>query len=207
MEEKYIRINTVLQPSKETSQKIAVISQEIAKSQKAYFILDNKNYYPHITVYSPEYPEDKLGEIISKIEDLSQVLSKIELKFKGLITNQGYIGLDFDNSVELKKIHENIVQTLNPLRDNHLRDKYQDDDYKMKLSPEKIANIAKYGYPDAMELYHPHMTIIRLEDPIQAEEIAKSIDWHENIIIDKLALYKMGEHGTCTELIKEFKFK
>lgn len=78
----------------------------------------------------------------------------------------------------------------------------------MDFTPEQKENIKKYGYPDAMSLYFPHLTIIRLKDELLAKKISKDINWNiSEFIVNKLAIYEMGEHGTCRKLVKEFLLK
>lgn len=204
---RYIRINTVLDVPYSISKKIVDLSQEIAKKSNPYFVLDNKNYFPHFTVYSPEYPDNKIEEISDRLEAVLEGQVELKMNFEKVLTHQGYIGLGFELTQDIKRLHFAIVDALNPLRDGHLRKKYQADDYKMKLSQLELDNISKYGYPSAMNLYHPHMTIIRLKDVKQAEELARDIIWQDNFVINTLALYKMGEHGTCIEKIREFQLK
>lgn len=202
---KYIRINAALKPPVDIAQKIITLSQDIAKEHKSYFVLDNKNYFPHFTVYSPEYPINRAQEIPARLKEIAKNQISFRMNFKEIGTNQGYIGLHFELTPEIKGFHVAIVEALNPLREGHLRDKYKANDYKMELSQEKLDNIDKYGYPSAMNLYHPHMTIIRLPDAKVAESLAQKIKWDENFIVDTLALYKMSDHGTCVEQIEEFK--
>ena len=113
--------------------------------------------------------------------------------------------MGFVSSPEIKRLHERIVKILNPLREGHLKGKYEAPAYRMKLSQEKKENIAKYGYPGAMTLYHPHLSIIRLEEEFSAEKVAETIKWNAvEFIVDKLVVYTMGENGTCNKLVREF---
>lgn len=58
-----------------------------------------------------------------------------------------------------------------------------------------------------MNLYRPRLTITRLKDESIVEKIAKNLKWEiPQFIVEKLAVYKMGEHGTCRELVREFSY-
>ncbi|MFA4817376.1 MAG: 2'-5' RNA ligase family protein [Parcubacteria group bacterium] len=205
MAEKFIRINVAFKPSLEIAERVAKLSEEISKKEVAYFIINSKNIYPHITIYSPEYPTHNLEKILSNIEELSKNLSTVKFMFKKVITSQGYIGIEFNYTEEIKTIHEAIVKKLNDFREDHVREKYADL-YNMEFSDEKKQNIQRYGYPNSMSLYHPHLTIIRLKDEKIAKMVAEEIQWlDKEFMIDEIGAYEMGEHGTCIELIKEFK--
>jgi len=54
---KFIRLNTVLKLPDKVAEKAVALSHEIVKNSKAVFVLDGIQFHPHITVYSPEYPE------------------------------------------------------------------------------------------------------------------------------------------------------
>ena len=59
-----------------------------------------------------------------------------------------------------------------------------------------------------MSLYFPHLTVIRLKDELLAKTISKEIRWDTpKFTADKIAIYKMGEHGTCRELVKEISLR
>lgn len=204
MADEFIRINIAFKPPVEIAEQVAKLSKEISKKEDTYFFIDSKNFYPHITIYSPEYPTHNLEKILLNIEELSKNLSAVKFVFKKVISSQGFIGTEFDYTEEIKNIHESIVKNLNAFREDRIREKYADS-YNMKFSEEKKQNIQKYGYPNSMSLYHPHLTITRLKDENIARKVADEIQWlDKEFIVDKIGAYKMGENGTCVELIKNF---
>jgi len=87
-----------------------------------------------------------------------------------------------------------------------VREKYtQNNSYQMNFTNEQLSNIRKYGYPDAMSLYHPHLTLIRLKDEDIALEISETLKWNFiDIKVKEIAIFRMGEHGTCTEIVETF---
>jgi len=202
----FIRLNTVFKLPGEITEKVVTLSKEIGEKNETVFTLDGIQFHPHITIYSPEYPESNIDKILKTLKEIASRTAKIQLNFQEIKSHDGYIGIYFKLSPEIKSLHEEIVAKLNPLRKSHLREKYQSgSDYQMDFSPGQLENITKYGYPDAMNLYKPHLTIIRLKDALLSEKIAKDLKWEfTQFLIEKLALYKMGEHGTCKELLGEF---
>jgi 2'-5' RNA ligase len=205
MAEEFVRINIAFKPPVEIAEQVAKLSEEISKKEDVYFVIDSQNFYSHITIYSPEYPKHNESKILEAIEELVKKFSPVKFVPKGIETSQGYIGVKAEYLDEIRKIHESIVEELNPMREGHLREKYINA-YNMKFSEEKIQNIQKYGYADSMNFYNPHMTITRLKDESAAEKAAKEINIpFGEFVIDKIGAYRMGENGTCIELIKEFK--
>ena len=203
-EEKYLRLNIALKPPQNVANKIIELSKQLGKDYNSVFILDGKNFYPHITVYSPEYPEDNINKVLEGVGEISKKFSEVALNYKEMKAGQGFIGVSFELTPEIKKLHESVVEKFNLLRDGHIRKKYEASDYKMRMSEEKKQNIAKYGYPSSMSLYSPHLTIIRLEDEQEAERVVRDLEWNtKQFVVDTIAVYKMGENGTCIEPVKE----
>jgi len=205
----FIRLNTAFKLPEKTSQKVVALSKKIGEKNEAIFILDGVQFHPHITIYSPEYPKSNIDKISKILREIADHTTKVQLNFQEIKCHDGYIGIYFELSPEIKSLHEEILTRLNPLRESYLKERDQSgSDYQMNFSPEQLENIAQYGYPDAINLYKPHLTIIRLKDELSAERITKEFKWEiAQFLIEKLALYKMGEHGTCKELIGEFILK
>ena len=207
-EEKFLRLNITIKPSKEAFDKAIELSRSLGKQYEPEFILDGKNFYPHITVYSPLYPEKNVSSVIDEMEKLAQEFSVLEMRYIKIKPGQGWIGAEFEYADKIKFFHEAVVSKLNSLREGHYNPKYDTHDYKAKMSQEKLDNVAKYGYPNSMTLYHPHLSIIRLKDKEEAERVAQEVEWDiSSFKSDTIAIYKMGEHGTCIELVKEFRLK
>jgi len=207
MEDKFIRLNTVLMPPDEITSQAISLSRDLIKNYEVYFTLDGKNYHPHITLYSPEYPVKNLNKIFNVVESIASKFNKIHCHIIKAKEIRGFISLEIEMIPEIKQLHEELVSKLNPLREGHIMKKYISN-HKMDFSDEKVENIKKYGYPNSMFLYHPHLSIIRFKDEAKAREIIKTLEWpQKDFVVSNLGIYKMGEHGTCRELIKEFPFQ
>lgn len=203
MDNDFIRINIAFTPSKEAVDLAMRLSSEISQKADAFYVLDEKNFYSHVTIYFLEIPAKNLDRMLLAIEELSKEMSSIKFKFTKIGGTLGWIGIEAELSQEIKNIHEKIVEFVNPLREDHLREKYL---AKLDTFPEKEKNnLRLYGHPHVLDLYRPHLTIIRLKNEKDAEKIAEEIDWPlKEFMLDKIGIFKMGGHGTCRELIKEF---
>ncbi len=205
---KFIRLNIAFKLPKNVAERAIALSRGISQNNEESFVLDSIQFHPHITIYSPEYPGKNLDKVLEKTAEIARNTEKVNLISKGISSGQGFISVKFDYTPELKKIHEEVVLKLNPLREEHLRKKYTADDYKMRFTSEQQKNIKEYGYPNSMSLYFPHLTVVRLKDELLAETISEEIRWDiSEFIVDKIAIYKMGEHGTCRELVKEISLR
>lgn len=202
-----IRLNTAFILPEDILERVVQLSRELSNKSETYFTLDNLNFYPHITIYPPVYPENNVDRVLKELEILTSKLHSVNLIFTDIQTIQGWIGIYFDLTLELKRLHQEIVGRLNPLREGALRDKYKNgSDYMMNFSNEQVRNIQSYGYPDAMTLYKPHLTITRFKNESIAEQVADKIKWDiSDFIVERIGVHLTGEHGTCTKRIAEFK--
>ncbi len=206
--DKFVRLNTTFKLPENIAEKAIGLSREISKNNEGFFVLDGVQFHPHITIYSPEYPEKNLDKVLEKVAEIASNIEKVNLILKGISSGRGFISVKFDYTQEIKKIHERIVLELDSLREGHIQEKYTADNYKMNFTQEQQENIKKYGYPGSMDLYFPHLTIIRLKDESLAKTISKETKWDIlEFTVEKIAIYKMGEHGTCRELVKKFNLK
>ncbi len=203
----YIRLNVALYPSEEIRDKAIAISKEIANSQDVHFQLDGISIIPHVTLYSPEYPSKNLDKILSVIKDISEKTQSLHVKPLRIDQCDGYIGVELEPSDQIINLHNKIVDSLNPLREDHYRDSYMTL-VESNLQDERTQNIRDFGHPTVKGRYRPHLTLIRLKDEQEAEEVRSKIEWPmEPFQIDTLGVFKMGSHGTCTELIKKFQLQ
>jgi len=198
----YQKINIAFRAAKNIESDVISLSQEIGKKSDSCFILDGINFYPHITIYASIFSESNLSNVLERVSFIARKLSNINFQFKGIGSGQGYIGLNFGHSDEIESIHKEIVELFNPLREKITEDDLKD--YNMVFNEAQKKN----GYPDAMDLYASHMTIIRLKDEKMAKDIAKEIKWNnEKFKARSIVCYLMGDNGTCNQIIKEFNLK
>ncbi|MBI4600199.1 2'-5' RNA ligase family protein [Candidatus Uhrbacteria bacterium] len=201
--QEFIRLNVVFVVPENIVDTAIALSNKLGGRDDAYFTLGKNQCQPHITLYAPEYPESARNEVLKVVDGVTAHWSTIQCRIVGANSGQGYIGLEVEKTPEIQQLHEECVFRLNPLREGRLREKYAQD-YRMQFSDEKIKNIETYGYPNAMSLYHPHLTVIRLKDEQRAPDVAQTIQWTYAFNVTALAVYEMGDHGTCQKLIKEF---
>ena len=207
MEKKYIKMGLSFQISQDVSNKAISISKKFGSKYKSKFVLDGKNFYPHITIYPPYYPVDNLQQVFKAIGRVSNNLKTIKMVFSKVESKYGYVAVGFKLNPEVKKLHELMLETLSPLRDGYIDVKYSTSEYKERFSDKELENIEKYGYAHVMDLYvNPHISLMRLESESKAKELASEIEWDiKTFMIDKLVLHRIGKNGGAVEVIKEFK--
>jgi 2'-5' RNA ligase len=201
----YTRVNIAIRPPQGIEDRLIGLSRKISRQARAYFVLDGVNFHPHATLYSPEYPTKNLGRVLELTGRIARSFPKFQVGFNGVQSHWGFIDVEVGSSEEIKRLHELVVQKLDPLREGHIRNKYKRKEELRKFSKEQRKNIRIYGYPDAMGLFRPHFTITRLTDEDKAKELARRLSWPiKKTVIDKVLAFRMGQHGTCREIIREF---
>lgn len=204
----YFRINITVRPTVEIQEAAIKLSKQIADETGAYFILDNINYFPHITIYSPELPEKNKAQIFESIEEIASNSLPFEATIDKLSTHKGYIDYQIKKDENWLKLHEQIINTINPLRENHIRAKFSNPEELAKLTEEQQNYILKFGYPEVFNTYRPHVTISRIRDENKAEALISKLEFNPTTFLaNNLTVFTMGEHGTCTSIIKEYNFK
>lgn len=138
------RLNTAFKPPEDVAEKAISLSKEIDGRAETFFVLDGIQFHPHITVYSPEYPESNLDNILKRVEGVANKSESIGFTVRGITVWQDFITLDLEVSPEIQKLHEEIVIKLNSWREGRIiSEKYQ----RISYSPEQQENIKNTATP------------------------------------------------------------
>lgn len=204
--EKIIKLNIAFKVPDEVARASIMISQKLSKKEDAFFVLDNVNYFPHITCYSIEFPESNIEKVIEVIDDISNNFSPVEFRYKKNEAVLGWVAVYFEYHDELRKLHSRLIKELSPLRyKNEVNGSTRIDE---GTPDEERINIENYGRPHIMNTYNPHLTITRLKDYDVVEKTSTDLIWKINkFTSDSIGIFVSGEHGTCIELIRDFKIR
>lgn len=200
-----MRSNITLKIPTQTKGAIIKLSREIAEKYATDIVLNNENCFPHITIYSPEFPEKNLDKIINKTNDIAQGTYKFKLKFIGFSEGIGYLMLDWKNTPALQNLQRQVVEGLNPLREGMLRDKYKDKKFLNSLTSEEKENITKFGHQRLFGSYQPHLTVTKYSD--DKARGFHGFSWNiKELEVCGIEIYEAGGNGTCVKLLKSFDF-
>ena len=194
----------------ERSEKLAYrLANEAEKFGKCQFKLD-VDHLPHITIYHAEYPVKNLSKIRSSLKNYSNKLHGSKLWSQGLESGWGYVGVNFKKTKDILKIHEDLVKELNLLREGHVREKYHEEIEKGIYSQSEAINIREFGYPYVLDLYRPHMNLVKFEnESLGIKAMNKLIKEFRNFEgrIQGLALAEKGEFGSVSKLLDKCIFR
>lgn len=202
----FTRINIAVKPPHEVVEQVIALSKDLGTHEESFFVLDGLHYFPHLTLYSPEYPEKNIADVLSSVEEIVSQTKSFTATVTFVNSHLGYIDLAIEKTAAWDMVHKTVVDRLNPYREGHIREKYTS---KFEAySPKQQEYIQEYGYSEVFSTFRPHLTIIRLKDEERAEEVAKKLNFPlHSFQVTELAAYTMGDHGTCTGIIKEFSIK
>jgi 2'-5' RNA ligase len=158
MENAETSITIVFRPSVEISDEILKVKKEI----NVYYP-DHEDSFPHITLYSCKFDESKYSELLNVLSNLKispQEFTLSELTFS-YIPKRNYTFVYFDvvERNKLQNIHEIVLNSINPLRGDLVRNKDVERYKKGAMTESEFAFTQKYGFLYFMEKYNPHITI------------------------------------------------
>ena len=193
--------NIVIYPPLNIIQKAITISKKLHR-KGGLFILDNKNYFLHLTLYMVELPVKNIPQVIKTLKDLILKLKPFTITPTKYEQNEtGYTNITFRRSKQLVQLQKQIVHAIQSWTEGHLREKDQVQIKKLTKTEQK--NLKQYGYRNVGTLFSPHITFTKLKkyNPDAFLNIPKT---NFSFRVEKIGLFYLSKHGTCTKLIKIF---
>lgn len=201
--QKHKSYNVVLVPPVDIAQKAIHLSRLIAKNFPIEFVLDGKNYQPHLTLYQLEVPDNNLQIVKDQLLKIFKL--RVVVSFNQYFGSQsGFLSWDCQRDKVLYNLHKKTVERLNTLRDGLLL-----PSRKLKydfLTDENYIQIEKFGSSGLFEYFHPHITITRLKKGDNYNKALQILPHKKPLIVNfkKAALGKLSIHGTVPEIIEEY---
>lgn len=203
---RYKRLDIILVVDGRFLKKVLELAGKIGVEEEEVFHIDGKNYFSHVTIYSPEFPESNITEVVKAVGGFVRNTKKFNLVATGFSAEDGFVVVDFEKSSGVEELHRAIVQVLSPFREGRIGEKYLNEAKEGKYSVEQVDMIENYGHPNVLKLYRPHLTLGRL---INQEAAERSLKRLENVgettaQVEKISISEMGPNGTCTNILYEF---
>jgi len=113
---KIIAYNIVIIPNKTTAQRAIRVSKSL-RTPQSYFTLDNKKYFPHITLYMATFNTVHIRLVKRFLGAIAKKTKPFLIKSSHYRTiSPGYMDMSFIRSRDIAKLQRRIIQALNPLR-------------------------------------------------------------------------------------------
>jgi len=193
--------NIVICPPVKISKRAIAVSKKL-KNRNALFVLDGKNYFPHITLYMTEFPLKNVVKVRKLLKQFAVKTKPFEISSSKYRQNtDGYIDVDYKKSKNINELQKKIIKLLNPLREGQMRQKDKARISEMTKAEQK--NLKLYGYRGVGAKFFPHLTFSKLEkfDKSALSGVDKS---NFSFRVDKIGFFYLGDYGTCRKLIEIF---
>jgi 2'-5' RNA ligase len=192
-------LNVVIYPPKEVRDYAIKLSASLKSCEG--FVLDDSKFFPHVTLYLAEYPNDAIDDVHDALTKIIPTLRQIELKPNDYSIEQGYIAVNYAKTEELELIQMSIISACNPLRKGSLR--LRDMEKMESYNPVQRENIDTYGFRSVGESFCPHLTLTKCIGPIPVS--LPHFD-PEKLTFNSatMALMSVGEYGTARKLINTY---
>ncbi len=183
----------VLLPETKLVQNSIELSKKLEKFG-TYFTLDNKTYFPHLSLYMLQLNEDGLKKTQDFLSDFSHMTDTVYVNANEYHYEGNYLDIEYIKSDTLISIQEQIIHALNSVRDG-LRER--DVEKLPTATGETLFNINTFGYRSVGNLFFPHLTFTRFKN--EQKDVLKTLpskDIFEGKY-NRIGIFELGDNGTC----------
>src|SRR3989344_2670574 len=104
------------------------LSQKINNMIPSKILLNEIDEIPHLTLYMAKYPKKNIAKVLNKLNKILSSIKCFELIFNSKsCQSSGTVFIEAVVTNELYKLHEDLVNILNPLREGL----YNEDELKL----------------------------------------------------------------------------
>ena len=194
--------NVAIIPPTDIAAEAIALSRE-ARSLGGRFELDTQFRHAHVTVYMARFPSFNMDSTRIMLTEILSPLEKQTLVHSGYyLTPQSYYEISYARTPELMKVHHRITAQLHELR--YSPGNPVVEDYFGPYRDEIKANVERWGYDLAEELYRPHLTLTRFPtEPEVAtpQELLPTSERDLSFEMDKIGLFQADNMGSAREPI------
>jgi 2'-5' RNA ligase len=197
-------LNVVILPNDSLRSQAITWSTKLSRDYKTNFTLDQTTYMPHITLYQAAYPATNLDALKIELREIAK-RPPFDIELDGFSCLDGFIYYNVTGSAQLTRLHNNVVQALNPFRQGILLPPIADLMANPQTPTHIKTNIKTYGSPNVRNSYVPHLTITRLQDWDKAQEAVNSLtSVRSPLNVHTICLGTMGTDGTVNKILASF---
>lgn len=199
----------VLIPAKNVYQASVAISQQLQHFGTDFTLADGK-FYPHLSMYMANFTPENLEAATDVLETIAASSAAPSLQAMRYLHDleQGMFEVAYDKNHDIVHLQQQIIEGLNPLRTG-LRVKdpvgHVLEDWLPQTSGEARTNLETWGYDEIGGLFRPHITFTRFKKRNRQIDVTLLPPLGElNCTFPTLAIYEMGENGTCIKPVVSF---
>ncbi len=195
-------LDIVILPPPVFRMKFADAARIFSRKIRVKFFVDNRRLLPHISLYhlkarAPSPVIAQIARIASTTKRLRIAPVGFQIKPSGI---NSYFGLVIVLDRKLSMLHSRIVRDLSKKRSG--------DAFEMKTnySPEQRRNFKKYGSPNVLRSYQPHITACKFSSP-RIFSMPHFDQAFPPFTATHIALAATDRNHQVTKVIKKFKLQ
>lgn len=195
--------DVVLVPPKHIAAKAIEVSRQL-ESLGTKFTLQDGVLFPHLSLYIVQLDDSNLDKVQTILQKIAQKTAAIEMNPKGYSCIMDFLFLEYETNAKVRKLHEAVVGEIAPLRDGMP----PKDRARLATLPDKQKkSLEQFGWRFAGDLYQAHISITKFnyKQNINSLKLPDTASFAGQF--DILGLFEVGENGTCTRQVAEFKLR
>ncbi len=201
MKKKIEFFNIVIYPPAEVSKRAIIVSKELKKKNSLY-VLDDKNYFPHITLYMAAFPLKNIRKVKELLKQFAPKIKSFKITSSKYRQNiDGYIDVVYKKSKNINELQKKIINLLNPLREGQM---IENDEVQIsEMTKAEQNNLKFYGFRRIGGHFFPHLTFSKLEK-FDKSALSYIDKLNFSFKVNKIGFFYLGDYGTCRKLIEIF---
>lgn len=166
------------------------------------FTLADGEFYPHVSVYMLQLRTEDIDEAGKRLSEIAKATTGLSLRAQKYWQARGFIDAEYEKPKLLSEFQDQVIGTLNPLRDGMIA---EEAGRMHEASGLRLENYKQYGWNAIGELFRPHLTLTCFKN----DEDISTLELPDISLFDstfsKIGLFELGSNGTCIRKIDEFK--
>lgn len=196
-------LNIIYLPNEATQNKAIEISRKVSSQLPTEFTL-GQDRHPHITIYQARFPNKNIKKLKDIIREIAEKTEPFEIEMGPFVVNavRGFVWWNCLKTETLTRVHLEMIERANSLREGLIPEGLKN----YPTAGDEKKDIENYGSLLVGGHYPPHITPTRLKNPKDGEKALEILGEREysTFEVDRIALGRMGDHGTVTAIIEEF---
>ncbi|MDQ6984820.1 MAG: hypothetical protein Q9M91_04080 [Candidatus Dojkabacteria bacterium] len=205
-----MKLNIALKINDSDIEKLISFTDGITAKYNPVFKINDTDRIPHLTLFQGNFNDSEIDALNDSIKRLASNYSPFKLYGLRLLSEHltpTSIWYQFANRIKLIALHFETLSLVSEF-DISLEDKFKKgSEFLDKLNPIQKEQIERFKNPYLGYVYDPHITLCRLENNEDVQNIVNEFTpdlWE--IRIEGISIFEGGEHGTCKNVINEFTF-
>jgi 2'-5' RNA ligase len=188
--------------------RLATDSRALAEKHKSWFVLDETEFPPHVTIWIAYIPTRNVPAVQATTEEVLRHVTPFGIHIGDTkVENGGYVSIEVDITDQLRNLHNALLARLNQFREGYLDKKYADT--LASFPPDQQESLKRYGTRKAGPLFTAHITVgVASPDSVPAvrEELQPKLQElkGKTLPIKELFFFRQGKPGRSVEVLCQY---